>query len=326
MLTQAQGPTIGTQLTHYRLTEVLGSGGMGVVFRSYDERLERDVAIKVLAPDLLADPSTRKRFRREAVMLSKLNHPHIAAVYDFDSDEGADFLVMEFVPGVTLDARLTSGSLAEPEVIGLGKQLAFALAAAHALGLVHRDLKPGNLRITPGGQLKVLDFGLAVIPHSMSDNAETNSDPTSGFPEGTLPYMAPEQLRGDPIDVRTDLYAAGAVLYEMATGVRALSQQQPALLIDAILNRQPVPPRAINPRISEALQATILKALAKQPERRHQSARELQLDLEAIGERARVTAKDDRLRVSPRQKLAAVAASLVRLFALPVGPGAWSRD
>lgn len=269
---------IGQTLTHYRILAQIGAGGMGVVFRARDERLERDVAIKVLPSGALAGETLRKRFRREALTLSKLNHPNVASIYDFDSDEGIDFLVMELVSGVPLNQRLMAGPLLEKEVLLLGSQIAAGMEAAHTLGIIHCDLKPGNLRLLPDGRLKILDFGLAELLHSaVPADSETLSQANS--PSGTLPYMAPEQVAGDVLDARTDIHAIGAVLYELASRQRPFSESQSSLLIDAILHRAPVPPRLANPRISAELERIILKCLDKAPENRYQSARELEVDL-----------------------------------------------
>src|SRR4051812_22245430 len=186
---------IGQSLGHYTILEKIGAGGMGHVFRARDMRLERDVAIKVLPPGALSDDSTRKRFRREALALSRLNHPNIATVHDFDTDSGVDFLVMELVSGQSLSDRLAGGQPHEAEVIRLGAQLADGLAAAHENGVVHRDLKPGNLRLTHDGRLKILDFGLARTLRKGFDAASTATlTEPQGVIAGTLPYMAPEQL------------------------------------------------------------------------------------------------------------------------------------
>ncbi len=211
---------IGKTLSHYRIVEKIGAGGMGEVYRAHDERLERDVALKVLPTGTLADEANRKRFRKEALALSKLNHPHIATVHDFDTQAGTDFLVMELVEGVTLSDKLAGGPLLEKELARLGMQLAEALEEAHERGVVHRDLKPGNVMVTAKGQVKVLDFGLAKLlrPDVASATATTESFTETQAVAGTLPYMAPEQLRGEGVDARTDIHALGAVLYEMATG------------------------------------------------------------------------------------------------------------
>jgi len=273
---------IGRTLGHYRIDSQLGQGGMGVVYRARDLRLERDVALKVLPAGLLADETARKRFRKEALALSQLNHPNIATVHDFDTQEGVDFLVLEYIAGASLDEKLAAGPLVEKELLGLASQLALGLAAAHEQGIVHRDLKPGNLRVTPDGRLKILDFGLAALVRPQGEAASTVSMMEGPAVAGTLPYMAPEQLRGESADARADLHAAGAVLYEMATGRRAFPQAGGPQIIAAILQEMPPPPATVNPRVSSALEGIILKCLDKEPERRYQSARELRVDLERL--------------------------------------------
>jgi len=255
---------------------------MGVVYRAHDEQLERDVAIKVLPAGILADDNARKRFRKEALALAKLNHPNIATIYEFSSQDGIDFLVTEYIPGTTLDAKLLSGSLTPKETIALGAQLAEGLAAAHEQGVVHRDLKPGNLRITPDGRLKILDFGLAhLMPQGgNAELAVTLSQSQQAV--GTLPYMSPEQLRGQPCDARTDIWAAGAVLYELSTGRRPFPERVNTLLIDSILHQPPSPPSRLNRHLTPGLETVILKALDKDPARRYQSTRELGVDLERL--------------------------------------------
>ncbi len=276
---------IGQALGRYRVLEKIGAGGMGEVYRARDERLERDVALKVLPQGLLADEAARKRFHKEALSLSRLNHPNIATVHDFDTHRGVDFLVMEYVPGDTLDQKVAKGPLRERESVRLCMQLAEGLTAAHEQGVLHRDLKPGNLRVTPDGRLKILDFGLAklVRPDASSEAAETRSlsESHAGI-TGTLPYMAPEQLRGEASDARTDIYAVGAVLYELATGRRAFRETLAPRLIDAILHQPPEAPRALNRQVSAGLETIALKALDKDANRRYQTARDLRADLERL--------------------------------------------
>jgi tetratricopeptide (TPR) repeat protein len=255
---------------------------MGMVFRASDQQLERDVAIKVLPPGMLVDESARKRFRREALTLAKLNHPNIGTVYEFGSQEGVDFLVMEYVGGVSLDARLGYGPLPVKDVLRLGFQLADGLASAHDHGVIHRDLKPANLRLTEDNRLKILDFGLAEFIRHDIDLGATASISDSRKISGTLPYMSPEQLRGELTDQRSDIWSAGAVLYELATGRRPFASSQAPLLIDAILNKPPDLPSSLNPKISPGLEVAILKCLDKDPERRYQSARELRVDLDRL--------------------------------------------
>src|SRR5271165_683491 len=192
--------TPGQILGHFRLIEEIGAGGVGIVYRARDERLLRDVAVKVLNPKTLADDTASHRFRREALILGRLNHPNVEAVYDFHSEQGLDYLVLEYVPGSSLNERLETGALPEKEVIVLGIQLARGLAAAHAQGIIHRDLKPGNLRVTPENVLKILDFGLAQLfaapgALTISETATVTLEAPPGL-AGTLSYMAPEQLEG----------------------------------------------------------------------------------------------------------------------------------
>ena len=301
-------------LGHYRIVEPIGSGGMGIVYRARDEHLERDVAIKVLSGATLPDDDARRRFRREALALSKLNHPNIATIHDFNTFDGVDVLVMEHIPGSDLDELLRGGPLDEPTILRLGGQLMTALDAAHRHGVVHRDLKPGNVRVTDDGRLKVLDFGLAQPTQFDNDDLSTQTATSTMF-SGTLPYMAPEQIRGGVVDHRTDIYAAGAVLYEMATGSRLHPGLSGARLMGAVLEDPPIPARALNPRISAALEQILIKALDKDPQLRYQSARELQVDLERL--EAGPTSPAARRSVLTRWPAAAAAIVL----ALIVGTG-----
>ncbi len=277
-----QDSLVGLEFGHYRILERFGSGGMGVVYRARDLHLDREVAIKVLRPGILTDESARHHFRKEALALSKLNHQNIATIHDFDSQEGLHFLVMEFIPGITLDQKLRSGPLPEKETIRLGVQLADGLAAAHEKGIIHCDLKPGNLRVSNDGRLKILDFGLAKWKRLNTETAETESVLSSQGVSGTIPYMAPEQLTGEFIDARTDLHAAGVILYELATGQRPFAELHPHQLIGAILHHSPAPPHELNPRLSPMLEQIIGKCMEKEPENRYQSARELGVDLRRL--------------------------------------------
>jgi serine/threonine protein kinase/tetratricopeptide (TPR) repeat protein len=271
---------IGKMLSHYRIEEKIGAGGMGVVYRAHDEQLDRDVAIKVLPSGSLADETTQKRFRKEALSLARLNHPNVATVHEFGSQDGINFLVTEYISGVTLNARLAAGPLPAAEVFRLGLQLAQGLAAAHQQGIVHRDLKPENLRLTRDGRLKILDFGLAQFMPQASDLGLAVTVTKSQETTGTLPYMAPEQLRGEGADARCDVWSAGAVLYEMATGRRPFAQTNAPLLIDAILNRPFEPASRINSEVPPVLDEVIRKALAKDPSQRYRTGGELAVGLE----------------------------------------------
>ncbi len=254
---------------------------MGVVFRAHDQRLDRDVALKVLRPGALVDESTRMRFRKEALTLSRLNHPHLAHIYDFDTQYGIDFLVMEFVEGATLAHRIEKGTFPEKEVLELGAQIAQTLQEAHEKSVIHRDLKPANIMVTPTGQIKLLDFGLAKLLKP-ADTATTQSFTEQREAAGTLPYMSPEQLRGEPCDFRVDIYATGVVLYEMVSGRRPFEEKSTIALADDILHKPPPPPVRFNPLLSSRLDDIILKCLEKAADDRFQSAKELAVDLRRL--------------------------------------------
>jgi len=313
---------IGVELSHYRILEEIGGGGMGVVYRARDAHLDREVAVKVLSPGTITDEAARKRLRKEALTLSKLNHPNIATVYDFDTQRGVDFLVMEYIPGITLSERLAAGPLPEKEVVRLGVQLSDGLAAAHERGVVHRDLKPGNLRLTSDGRLKILDFGIAKLWRPLTETAATESSLRSHSISGTLPYMAPEQLAGEEADARTDIHGAGFVLYEMATGQRPFAEVQSGQLLGALMRKAPVPPTTLNPKVSAELERIIGKCVEKEPENRYQSAKELAIDLRRLGAPSTVAAPvQKRERYSPKLILVAGAllvAVFVTLFTLNV--------
>ncbi|MBZ5722122.1 MAG: protein kinase [Acidobacteriia bacterium] len=277
-----QDSLVGLELGHYHIAEKIGAGGMGEVYRAQDQHLGRDVAIKVLPPGTLSDETARRRFRNEALTLSRLNHPNIATVHDFDTQAGVDFLVMEYVPGTTLREKLAAGPLPEREVAHLGAQLAEGLAAAHEQAVIHRDLKPGNLQLTTDGRLKILDFGLARLVQPVSGDAETETISETRALAGTLPYMAPEQLRGERVDARSDIWAAGVVLYEMATARLPFQGKTSPAVADQILHAQTKSPQRLQPRLSLRLADIILKCLEKDAENRYQSAKELQVDLRRL--------------------------------------------
>ncbi|HKC71673.1 MAG TPA: serine/threonine-protein kinase, partial [Terriglobales bacterium] len=308
----------GRTLGHYRVLEQIAAGGMGVVYRARDQRLERDVAIKVLPVGILADEAARKRFRKEALAISGLNHPNIATVYDFDSQDGIDFLVMELISGSDMDQKTAAGALAEKEIVALGRQIAEGLAVAHEHGIIHRDLKPGNLRVTADGRLKILDFGLAQVTRPANLEEPTQSIATDTV-SGTLPYMAPEQLAGDPPDPRSDIYAAGTVLYEMAAGQRPFSDKLTTKLADAILHQPPVTPRAFNAKVSPELERIILKCLEKDPSHRYYSARELEIDLRRLVRGESAASAPARPVIRTSGKILRISAAGVVLFAAGLG-------
>jgi serine/threonine-protein kinase len=272
---------VGQNLRHYRILARIGEGGMGVVYLAHDERLDRDVALKFLPAGALAEDLARRRFRNEALALAKLNHPNIATLYDFDTQSSIDFLVTEYIPGSNLSAKLAGGPLSEKELIRFAGQFAEGLASAHAAGVVHCDLKPGNLRITPDGRLKILDFGLAKLLWP-STTATTESVIQQGDGAGTLPYISPEQLKGHLPDARSDVYSAGTVLYEMATGRRTFPDSVPYTLMQAILAETPPAPREVNRDVSPEVERVILKCLDKDPDHRYQSAVDLCVDLRRL--------------------------------------------
>jgi eukaryotic-like serine/threonine-protein kinase len=317
-------PTPNPQkIAHYKLIEQIGAGGMGVVWRAHDERLERDVAIKLIIPSDESDSAARKRFRAEAVALTKINHPNIATVFDFGSEtlpDGSerDYVVMELIPGATLAERLQGKPLERDEFLSLAIQLMKGIVAAHEAGVLHRDLKPPNLRITPDGHLKILDFGLAKMVAKPAD--ATVSVTAAGAVMGTVPYMSPEQLRGEAVDARTDIYAAGAVLYEMATGHRVF-EQSGAELMDTVLNEQPSVPSAINRKLDAAVDAVVLKALEKRRELRYQSAGEMLVDLKRMSSTSHSGAS---VAAKPTRRAGWGSAAIIGVLAAAIaGVGFW---
>ncbi len=260
---------IGQQLSHYRILEPLGAGGMGEVYRARDLHLDRDVAVKVLLRGALADPTARERFRREAHVLSRLSHPGVATIFDFDTQDDVDFIVMEYVPGGTLESRLRKGPLDLDELTRIGSEIGDALEDAHRRGFLHRDLKPGNVMLTAGGTPKILDFGLAGLMHaSHAATALTQA----GTILGSLPYMAPEQLRGEDGESHADVYAFGAILYEMATGRRPFEKDRPEALMFEILHGSTRPVRSLRPEAPAELDRLIESCLSKDPAQRPASA------------------------------------------------------
>jgi Tol biopolymer transport system component len=276
----------GSDLGPYKILGPLGAGGMGEVYRANDTRLDRTVAIKVLPATLSSDPSLKQRLEREAKAVSQLTHPHICTLHDIGHQNGVDFLVMEFLEGETLERRLEKGSLPPQQTIRYGAQIADALARAHKLGITHRDLKPANVMLTKSGA-KLLDFGLATqsgaapLADALTQMTQVQSKLTSaGMIVGTFQYMAPEQLEGKPADARTDIFAFGEVLYEMATGKPAFSGTSRASLIAAILTAEPPPISQLQPLTPPALERVVKKCLAKDPDERWQSASDLASELQ----------------------------------------------
>src|ERR1700677_3074256 len=307
----------GMKLGRYSMIEPLGAGGMGVVYRARDEKLERVVAIKLLAPGVFPGDEARRRFHKEALALAKLSHAHIAAVYDVGEQDGIDYIVMECVPGESLAAKIKSGPLTVKDATSILLQIAEALEDAHEQGVIHRDLKPANVMITPKGRVKVLDFGLAKLL-AVARDARVSVTETRGL-LGTPLYMSPEQAQEQDLDARTDLWNLGVIYYEMLTGHAPFRANSSIAVLRAITDEAPIPLRQLRPDVPPLCEQIVSHALEKNPDRRYQSATEVIRDASDLLSQLSTTSLDQEKPATPAKRSLSVAVAVARLVAITAG-------
>jgi len=278
---------IGTTVSHYRITGRLGVGGMGIVYDAEDERLPRRVALKFLSDELVGNPDAIRRFRREAHTLARLNHPNICTIYEIEDQDGKPFIAMERLEGTNLKSHIARKTLETREILEIAAQICQALEAAHGAGIVHRDIKPGNIFVAPTGQVKVLDFGMARSFNRDDSTASKDGSTIPGRPIGTVNYMAPERILQMPLDARCDLFSLGVVIYEMATGRLPFAGASPSETVTNILENQPTPLTKLSLERPVQLEQIVERLTAKRAEDRYETAHLLLADLSGLSEKLR---------------------------------------
>ena len=303
----------GTQLGHYRILEKLGEGGMGVVYKARDLHLDRSVALKILPPEHLADPDRKQRFTQEARAASALDHPNIITIHDIASEAGVDFIAMEYVPGRTLDQLIPDKGMRLHDALKVAVQVADALGAAHAIGIIHRDVKPSNIMVSDQGRVKVMDFGLVKLKGLVAPSAGTALRTEEGRIVGTLHYMSPEQAQGRDIDARSDIFSFGSMLYEMVSGQRPFQGDSAVTTLAAIIEKEPAP---LTGEIPAGVEKVVARCLRKDPSRRYQHMADVQVELQELVEESESTQRPARAGATTTRRARWIAAAAVSVLVL----------